>query len=1228
MKKLSFRTPRLFSPPAWAALGLSLSLLLASSARALPVEPGAQAQDQAALTAGLNHFEENEETMSLVLYEDKAFPVVTQIETHHHSIPAAASGMGNGRVLALGAACLDAYPMPPNQARLIKNALQWLNSGRPPQIGLLPSFKNATAAANASANLQQLGHSTRMLSSPLSPSALANLNTLILDPGSLQTAEEIGVVREFVRNGGALIAFSNIGAWLDASGKQSIRNEFPGNQLLQEAGIAWSGRSTSGSVSLQTPPPVANALQALTLMLAGNAGAPYYAESNLRLAIRSVAPANNPFFQLLGQARARFADTMPSPSQPLSLDTDRWQLFMFSYLAAEDVNQVKAHPAANIFPGAVPASAPRVTRQLRLFKTPKASAENWLSTGLYAAPGEKITITLPPGSAAQNLSAIIGAHTDDLNYAEERNLRRAPNISRTFALQDKTTIANAFGGLIYIQGVSNLAGAPLEVKIEGAVEAPRFVAGVSSVDEWRNTLRQLPGPWAELENGEVIITLQSSAIRNLDDPRPMLAALARGISRSSQLAAWEAGEKKPMRMVFDEQIAAGYMHAGYPVMAWLSSQDWMVNFNADHASSGDVWGYFHEFGHNHQNPAWVFEGTGEVSVNLFTLAALEKIYGRPKEEIGSDFSHANQQRAMAKYFKAGANFKTLNKDPFLTLLPFLQLVDAFGWDALTALFKEYRALPANQLPSGDAAILDQFVQRYSRKVGRNLAPFFSKWGFRVQATTEQALSSLPGWLPSADFPQNHVQFNETQIEITGRIKLGNQEGLRVAASVLHNGQSCGTADVANGEFKCYVPRNWSGKISFQRGGYRFQPAEIAVSADTQNIDLGTVIAGRSSQPGLTIQGRITDDKGNGIADVFPLATGADCRASDEQGHYTCVVDAGWNGELRMQRPTYTFSPAVRSFQAVGNAVQGADFVAATDAIWRVPACTLSAQALTPGTVLQAGSKLQLKASCTPAAESYIWSEALFPANADGGQIQPQHSARYSVTGVNAAGAGLPATVAVSLCGSAPLQAEVGEVVYGLNGAHRFSGTSGNDVFLGRAGIDTVHYPCPRSFYHLEKTEHGLKVSSNAEGVDELHGIEKIRFADRMLRVDTEGNAGQAYRIYQAAFKRSPDQTGLGYWIGRMDEGVPLQEVAKGFLASKEFETSYGKNLSNGDFVLRLYDNVLQRAADASGFVFWVDLLNRGQIDRSRALLEFSESNENKAGTGPRLEQGIELTPAN
>ena len=70
-----------------------------------------------------------------------------------------------------------------------------------------------------------------------------------------------------------------------------------------------------------------------------------------------------------------------------------------------------------------------------------------------------------------------------------------------------------------------------------------------------------------------------------------------------------------------------------------------------------------------------------------------------------------------------------------------------------------------------------------------------------------------------------------------------------------------------------------------------------------------------------------------------------------------------------------------------------------------------------------------------------------------------------------------------------------------------------------------------------------------------------------------GNAGVSYRIYQAAFARTPDNDGLKYWIDQVDTGTTLVDVARGFIDSQEFQSVYGTDPSNDDFVAALYRNV-------------------------------------------------------
>jgi len=196
-------------------------------------------------------------------------------------------------------------------------------------------------------------------------------------------------------------------------------------------------------------------------------------------------------------------------------------------------------------------------------------------------------------------------------------------------------------------------------------------------------------------------------------------------------------------------------------------------------------------------------------------------------------------------------------------------------------------------------------------------------------------------------------------------------------------------------------------------------------------------------------------------------------------------------------------------------------------------------------------------------------------------------------------------------------------------------TAGNDVITnlpvsqnidGGAGIDTLVYTSNSTAVVISKSGASTKVTNPVTGeVDTLINVERIKFADTSIALDTSGIGGQAYRIYQAAFNRTPDVGGLGYWIGQMDSNASLASVANGFVSSAEFKTLYGASPTNAQVVTKFYDNVLHRAPDAGGYSYWVNMLNSG-LSVPNALAAFSESPENVSGVSAVIEKGMRYTP--
>jgi hypothetical protein len=191
------------------------------------------------------------------------------------------------------------------------------------------------------------------------------------------------------------------------------------------------------------------------------------------------------------------------------------------------------------------------------------------------------------------------------------------------------------------------------------------------------------------------------------------------------------------------------------------------------------------------------------------------------------------------------------------------------------------------------------------------------------------------------------------------------------------------------------------------------------------------------------------------------------------------------------------------------------------------------------------------------------------------------------------------------------------------------GGPGNDLLIGGTGRDTASYDSKAADFKVTHDAAGWHVADlrtgASDGTDTLQGIERVTFTDAALALDTDGVAAQAYRFYRAAFDRTPDLPGLGFWIGAMDKGSSVQDLAAGFATSKEFNDMYG-GASNADIVSRLYHNVLHRTPEQAGYDYWLGVLDDKKASLSDVLAAFSDSAENKDAVAELVARGILFTP--
>ncbi len=215
-----------------------------------------------------------------------------------------------------------------------------------------------------------------------------------------------------------------------------------------------------------------------------------------------------------------------------------------------------------------------------------------------------------------------------------------------------------------------------------------------------------------------------------------------------------------------------------------------------------------------------------------------------------------------------------------------------------------------------------------------------------------------------------------------------------------------------------------------------------------------------------------------------------------------------------------------------------------------------------------------------------------------------------------------------------------DFLFGEDGNDVIKGGPGSDNVEGGAGFDVYKLTYAYDNYSLNQVsdETWLIDGNPGEGDDLITGIERLSFGDvtfgdsmiQIVALDTGPGetAGQAYRLYQAAFARMPDGQGVSYHVNDIEKnGLNLYQVAQNFLASPEFLDKYGSNLSDIDYVNALYQNVLGRSGSETEVKFYIDNFEKekteaGYMDRGMALIGFSESPENISLVASQIDNGV------
>ncbi|NXJ21023.1 TCAF2 factor, partial [Dicrurus megarhynchus] len=662
---------------------------------------------------------------TLLVHGALSFPLC--LDSSHRSLLAAAR-YGRGRVVV---ATHESQLFSPKLARFLLNAVSWLDAGRKGLVGVDPRLQKLCgllSQAEVKSQVSQLA---------------GGISVYCCSSYSDADAERI---HAFVAEGGGLLVGGQAWYWASQNHGKAAVAKYPGNRILNRFGLSILGHCGQAakyppvgpgehyhfrralllfSTQLQERQELTEPLKGWLQRLAQDCAAFLHIPAH-------DCPAYASLHRILTKVLRRSGIPQVSRHCPVKSNSKEAALLCMatelSFTMTDSSALVQKSPAG--------VCALPVTVEIDGTNPGKTA---WRSTGLYLPEGHTAVISCPCLVVGAGLKVQVGCHTDDLSQAKE--LKRAPVVIRTCDVAcQKQSISCLWGGLIYIVVPAKSVLGNVPITVEGAVRAPFFKLGETCERQWEACIRHYLAPWAELAVENLILTVPSDSIRHMENPRLLLSLWNDIMVAISKLAAIPAKFPRPERIVTDVQISCGWMHAGYPIMGHLDSAKEMLDVK--HMQTTGLWGPIHELGHNQQQQAWEFPPhTTEATCNLWSVYVHEEVLGIPRHQAHQALRPQCRKERIKDYLKKGAQLKDWNV--WTALETYLQLQEGFGWDPFTHLFSDYQKM--SSIPKDNTSKMNLWARKFSQQVNKNLAPFFTAWGWPIKKELSVELSSLPSW---------------------------------------------------------------------------------------------------------------------------------------------------------------------------------------------------------------------------------------------------------------------------------------------------------------------------------------------------------------------------------------------------------------------------------------------------------------------------------------------------
>ncbi|NBW97043.1 MAG: hypothetical protein EBR28_10000 [Planctomycetia bacterium] len=561
-------------------------------------------------------------------------------------------------------------------------------------------------------------------------------------------------IRAFAQAGGGLVVCSTPWALKEADLARA-------QEVLEPFGLAFGGAHAGGDsfpVAADPPAPIRSAAHALDAIRSGAAQRERLTLEEQRVACAAIdrvlaaRPGLSPLADGLDALHDDLGWIAPTRAKPLTVEKQPVEALLVRYqsglLDSLDTAGLFVHPAAADVPGLPPAGAERVTRTVaidgdapvsKLMQSPDRPTR--VETGLYAGPGEAITVTLPRDKAGKGLMLHVGG-TEDTIFNRPR-WDSYPKLWRRVPLErPKTETGHALGGLITILVPPGANLGTFDVTFANVLPAPCFTLGVDAEDDWPK-VRSRPAPWGFVRTPKLVIYVSRAQLAATAD----IGAVARHWDAVMNLADDHYGygpfRRRAEVVTTNRQVSAGAAYAQYPI-----ELGWGVDKETELASSVEDgnWGTYHELGHTFQadfNGAFVIPTHAEVDVNLLPGMVYALIHDRTAwdGDVHGTYNADKRLKDRADFLGQREEERTWKNACGRTAAYdfYFNLAEAFGWSAYkTALTRLMQSLQGGRDPELDA--LDSKDPNFKRNrfyvlmctaTGRNLDRYFQRYGLGV-----------------------------------------------------------------------------------------------------------------------------------------------------------------------------------------------------------------------------------------------------------------------------------------------------------------------------------------------------------------------------------------------------------------------------------------------------------------------------------------------------------------